>query len=243
MRIRHVPVPEQGGPCMRNGSRPSTGRHEAMTRAGTGREPRARRPVAGRHRPGGAEPAALHRRHRPAGRRYRRAHRPGSQAHVAADAGAHAADGAGGLRGAGRAGAPWRPARGAAGAGAAGGRLIAAAVGLGRLAADRHRRHAGPGRGGGAGRVARHHQAAVPAPCRRGHGAVLVDADGGRRAGRAAVAAGGRRQRRLAHRPGLDGRARCSRWRWRRAACRPTRPSAPAAWRPRPIWRGRASGC
>ena len=36
MRIRHVPVPEQGGPgCMRNGSRPSTGRHEAMTRAGT----------------------------------------------------------------------------------------------------------------------------------------------------------------------------------------------------------------
>lgn len=36
---------------------------------------------------------------------------------------------------------------------------------------------------------------------------------------------------------------RCSRWRWRRAACRPTRPSAPAAWRPRPIWRGRASGC
>ena len=172
---------------------------------------RARRPVAGRHRPGGAEPAALHRRHRPAGRRYWRAHRPGSQAHVAADAGAHAADGAGGLRGAGRAGAPWRPARGAAGAGAAGGRLIAAAVGLGRLAADRHRRHAGPGRCGGAGRVARHHQAAVPAPCRRGHGAVLVDADGGRRAGRAAVAAGGRRQRRLAHRPGLDGRARAAR--------------------------------
>ena len=34
MRIRHVPVPGRAG-CMRNGSRPSTGRHEAMTRAGT----------------------------------------------------------------------------------------------------------------------------------------------------------------------------------------------------------------